>query len=77
MKSGNTAYGCTVEGSKSTSHGIGPHDTSYKAACFTTFVSQFQGLDRNKWFIWSFTVFTDLWDQQGYFLHLFMMDMDA
>ena len=64
MKIGNTAYGCKIEGP---TNGPGPHDTSYNAACFSTFASQFQGLNRDQWFIWSFTGFSDLWDQQGYF----------
>ena len=43
------------------------NDTSYNAVCFSTFASQFQALNRDQWFIWSFTGFSDLWDQQGYF----------
>ena len=64
MQIGSTAYGCVVEGGD---HNIGPHDTSYNAACFTTFASQFQQLDSSQYLIMSFTGFSDLWDQQGVF----------
>eukprot|EP01084_Bolivina_argentea_P276702 472200_1 len=66
MQIGNTAYGCTIESDSPSGHNMGTHDTSYNAACFSTFASQFQVLDRDQWFIWSFTGFTDLWDQQGF-----------
>ena len=92
IKIGNTAYGCTVEKGGADGHGIGPPDTTYNAACLSTFASQFQvciyicyillsfgakftlhkflcvyfsskALNRDPWFIWSFTGFSDLWDQ--------------
>ena len=67
LQIGLTAYGCTIEHVGNP----GPHDTSYNAACFTTFASQFQQLDSNQFNIMSFTGFTDLWDQDGSFSGMF------
>eukprot|EP01084_Bolivina_argentea_P276705 472203_1 len=62
-----SAYGCTIEDEPNP----GPHDTSYNAACFSTFASQFQALNSSQFWIMSFTGFTDLWDQNGVWSAMF------
>ena len=62
MGIGITAYGCSIQNNYDK---MGKHDSSYNAACFTTFASQLQALDSQQFGIMSFTGFTDLWDQVG------------
>eukprot|EP01084_Bolivina_argentea_P276706 472204_1 len=71
MGIGLTAYGCTTEPKPKNGKPPGEHDTSYNAACFTTFASQFQQLDSKQFELMSFTGFTDLWDQIGAFSNMF------